>query len=206
MARRLAGVFGVAMLSGFCIGQASSRVDFFGGFSYVNQDISLSSPNALTGWNASATFTVNHQYSVVADFSGYYPGYNPGCIGCGNHARIHTFLFGPQISITRGRFTPFARFLLGDTHMRPTVEGIPNYVTSTSNNSLTYAGGGGVDVGLTHRFALRGQVDWLRNDSRRWTISEGSRRFTMWRGCRPASWFASDGKLPSSPGFRPSVP
>jgi len=145
------------------MGQAPSQVDFFGGFSYVNRDISLSSPNALTGWNASAAFRVNHHYGVVADFSGYYPGYNPGCIGCGDHAKIYTFLFGPQVSITRGRVSPFARFLLGDTHMHPTIGGIPNYVTFTCNNSLTYGAGGGVDVGLTHWLALRGQLDWLHN-------------------------------------------
>lgn len=163
MARRFLAVFALLVVSGFCIGQASSQINLFGGFSYVNQDISLSGPNALTGWNASATFRIKQHYGFVADFSGYYPGYNPGCIGCGNHAKIYTFLFGPQVSITRGRVTPFARFLLGDTHMHPVVEGILNYVTFTSNNSFTYGAGGGVDVGLTHRFALRGQVDWLHN-------------------------------------------
>jgi len=145
------------------MGQSSSQMDLFGGFSYVNHDISLSGPNGLTGWNASATFRVKHQYGVVADFSGYYPGYNPGCVGCGDHAKIHTFLFGPQVSITRGRVTPFARFLLGDTHMHPTIGGLPLLVVFTSDNSFTYGAGGGVDVGLTRRVALRGQVDWLHN-------------------------------------------
>jgi len=163
VSRFLNAVFAVVVLSGLCMAQSASRLDVFAGFSYVDHDISLSGPNGLTGWNASATFKVDHRYGVVADFSGYYPGYNPGCAGCGDHAKIYTFLFGPQVSITRGRATPFAHFLLGDTHMHPTIGGIPTYVTFTSNNSLTYGAGGGVDVGLTRRVALRGQVDWLHN-------------------------------------------
>lgn len=133
------------------------------GFHNLNQDISVSGPNALTGWNVSPTFRVKHQYGFVADFSGYYPEYNPGCIVCGQHAKIYSFLFGPQVSITKGRVTPFARFLLGDTHMHPTIGGIPNYVTFTLQQLPHLWAGGGVDVALTHRFALRGQVDWLHN-------------------------------------------
>jgi hypothetical protein len=145
------------------MGRSSSQVDVFGGFSYVNQDISLTGPNGLTGWNASATFRAKHHYGFVADFSGYYPGYNFGCVGCGQHAKIYAYLFGPQFSVTRGRLTPFARFLMGDTHLHTTLDASPTFVTFTSNNSFTYGAGGGIDVGLTPWLALRGQVDWLHN-------------------------------------------
>jgi len=163
VARLLSFACAVLLLAGLCAGQSSDRVQVFGGYSYVYPDFSLTGTTGMSGWNASATFGLKHHMGIVADFSGYYPGYNFGCSGCGQSAKVHTFLFGPQVSFTRGRVTPFARFLLGDTHMTTALDGVPNYQTFTSNNSFTFGAGGGVDFGLTSRFALRGQVDWLRN-------------------------------------------
>jgi hypothetical protein len=161
--RFFSALFAVVVISAFCAGQ-SKPVDVFAGFSYVTQDFSLTSDSGgLTGWNASATFPAAPRIGVVTDFSGYYPGFNPGCNGCGQHAKIHTFLVGPQFSASRGRVTPFARFLLGDTHMSTAIDSLPNYITFTSNNSFTFGGGGGVDVRVSRRFALRGQADWLHN-------------------------------------------
>ena len=156
MYRFTANIFAVVLLSAFCLGQSSGRVDVFGGFSWLSQDISLTNQTTIgpVGWNASATFPVRQQVGVVADVAGYYHGCGTGfCFG----AKIHSFLFGPQISFDRGRVRPFARFLIGDTYM--TVSG----PTFTSNNSFTFGAGGGVDVSLNHRFAIRGQVDWLHN-------------------------------------------
>ena len=139
----------------------------FGGYSYVNQDFSLTSPSGgFSGWNAAATFKVARFVGFTTDFAGYYPGHNFGCTGCGQSAKIHTFLFGPQVSVPIGRITPFARFLFGDTHMTTAADAIGNLQTFMSTNSFTYGAGGGADVSLSHHFALRGQVDWLHNGFR----------------------------------------
>jgi len=106
---------------------------------------------------------VKPSLGIVADFSGFYPSYNPGCQGsCSSTAKAYTFLFGPQVSITGGRWKPFARFLIGDMHMTTQLGGI-DAATFTTNDSLAFGLGGGFDYSLTHRFALRGQVDWLHN-------------------------------------------
>jgi len=160
--RFLACVYAVLLLTSCAMAQ-SPKVEIFGGYSYINQDFSLTSPNGLTGWNASATFKVAPFVGVVADFSGYYPGYNFGCVDCGQSGKIHTFLFGPQASFRLGRVKPFARFLIGDSNVRTAADAIPNLNTFTSSNSLTYGAGGGVDIKLTRMLALRGQVDWLHN-------------------------------------------
>lgn len=112
-------LFAIVVSSALCIGQERKGVDVFGAFSYMPTDLSLTTDGAagISGWNASATIPTGTPLGMVFDFAGYYPGYNVGCGGCGQNAKIHTFLFGPQVSVTRGRFTPFARFLLGDTHM-----------------------------------------------------------------------------------------
>ena len=174
MHRFLSALFATVLLCAFCLAQ-SKPVDVFAGFSWVSHDFSLTNDNGggLTGWNASATFPATPRIGVAADFSGYYPGFNTGCPGCGQHAKIFTFLVGPQISASRGRLTPFARFLLGGTHMTTSIDSLPNYITFTSNHSFTFGGGGGVNVRLSPRFALRGQVDWLHNG---FTTTDNQRR------------------------------
>lgn len=157
-------LLGVVLLCGLSVAQSSDRVEVFGGYSYINQDLSLTYPNGnsgINGWNASATFAVKRSFGIVADFSGFYPSFNTGCgAECTSSARIHTLLFGPQVSVRRGRWKPFARFLIGDTNMYTYNAGVNAY-TFTSNNSLTFGVGGGLDFSLTPRIALRGQVDWL---------------------------------------------
>lgn len=164
MSRSFSVVFAVVLLSALCVGQSterqsSGRVEIFGGFSFVPQDFSLTNPDGghLFGWNASATLPQPHHLGMVVDVSGYYPSFNFGCgSGCAQRAKIHSFLVGPQISITRGRLKPFARFLAGDTY-------IASPTAFTSSNSVTFGAGAGVDISLSKRFALREQVDWLHN-------------------------------------------
>jgi hypothetical protein len=93
--------------------QSSDRIEVFGGYTYLNPDFSPVSPNHVNGWNASANFKVRPWLGFVADFSGFYPShFYPGCGGCSQGATIsgtsYTFLFGPQFSLRRGRFSPFA--------------------------------------------------------------------------------------------------
>lgn len=166
MRRSLPLLVTVLLLSVLSAAQSSDRKEIFAGYSYMNQDVSLTYPfgnSGINGWNASATFPVKQNFGIVADFSGFYPSYNPGCGSqCSSTARVHTFLFGPQVSIHRGRWKPFARFLIGDTNMYTYDAGVNAY-TFTSNNSLTFGAGGGIDFSLTSRLALRGQVDWLHS-------------------------------------------
>jgi len=173
---RLLSVALVLLWASFAVAQSRDHGELFGGYSYINKDFSLTGPNGLTGWNASATFKVVRYVGVVFDFAGYYPGYNDGCPGCGQSAKIHTFLFGPQGSFTVGRVTPFGRFLIGDTNMYTAADGLSGYKTFTSTNSRTYGAGGGADVRLTRLFALRGQVDWLHN---RFQTSDNQRAYEV---------------------------
>ena len=166
MRRFLPLLFFVSSITTLSLAQSGNRAEIFGGYSYINQDTSLSNPlgnSGVNGWNASANFALKPSLGIVADFSGFYPSYNPGCQGnCSSTANIYTFLFGPQVSMTRGRWKPFARFLIGDMHMTTQLGGVES-TTFTTNDSLTFGLGGGIDYSLTHRLALRGQVDWLHN-------------------------------------------
>lgn len=166
MLRLLWVVLAALLCAGFALAQSEDHVEVFGGYLYLNPDFSLVTPNHVNGWNASANFKVRPWLGFVADFSGFYPShFYPGCGGCSQGATIsgtsYTFLFGPQFSLRRGRFSPFAHFLLGDSHVSPTDFNSTSYNTFKSNNALSLAAGGGLDYSLTRYIAIRGQADWL---------------------------------------------
>ena len=160
MARYLFCVLAVLLLAGFAAAQSSDHVEVFGGYSIMTPDFTGSVPKGASGWDVSATVNVVRHAGIVADFSGFSPnGANP-CPSCGGgaHATFHTFMGGPQASISIGRVKPFAHFLMGATR------GSFTHVNSQFGGDFsyfTYGAGGGVDLGLDRWLALRGQVDWL---------------------------------------------
>jgi opacity protein-like surface antigen len=152
-------VLAVYLLADVGVGQSSDRVEVFGGFSYVSNDFSNTASD-LKGWGASANFKIARYIGMDADFSGYYPS---TC--CGNGAKVHTFLFGPQVSFGLKRLTVFGHFLLGDANVLYSPSGSLFYhYNVASENSFSYAEGGGVDFRLMRRLALRGEVDALHTN------------------------------------------
>ncbi|HEV2399050.1 MAG TPA: hypothetical protein VGS27_19045 [Candidatus Sulfotelmatobacter sp.] len=152
-------VLAVSLISTYVFAQSPDLVEVFGGYSYMNPDVSMVAPS-VSGWNASANFKVHRRIGIVADFSGFYPSYTyPE--GASVSGKTHTFLFGPQVSMTRGRFEPFAHFLVGFTHVTNHPYAGLTFSQFTSSSSYTLAAGGGVDYFFTRRFAIRGQADWL---------------------------------------------
>ena len=65
-------------------------------------------------------------------------------------------MFGPQVAVSIGKFSPFAHALLGAAHVSDSGDDI-----STSGTSLAYAIGGGLDYKLTKGIAWRFQGDAL---------------------------------------------
>lgn len=143
--------------------QGPSRVELFGGYTYINPDFSLVSGTGVSGWNASANFKVHRSIGLVADVSGFYPRYTYGRYSGYTKAsgNTYTFLFGPQISIHLRRFTPFGRFFVGVSHVSQ--QTIANYTFNEfkSNTALSLATGGGLDYSVARHIAIRGAVDWL---------------------------------------------
>lgn len=120
----------------------------------------------MNGWEGSAEGKFLPWIGVVADFDWHYGGRDLfGCTGLGCtpkkfrlNASRHEVLFGPRASISIGRYTPFAEFLLGLAHQTDTGGGISN-----SDTTFSTAIGGGVDYKLVKGVAWRGQVDDIRS-------------------------------------------
>jgi hypothetical protein len=116
----------------------------------------------MQGWDASAEGKFLPWIGAVVDFDWHYGGhdFNPcGSVPCGRktfhlNASRHTVLFGPRASMSVGRYTPFAEFLLGFAHQTDSGGGISN-----ADTTFATAIGGGLDYKLIKGVAWRVQGD-----------------------------------------------
>ena len=101
-------------------------------------------PNRDTGVSLGANYTrylrfpVQPSVEVRANFSN------------GTYANERSYLFGVRALVPVGRFEPYVDFLLG-----PGTIHFPRNVGYTGDNSTVYNYGGGIDVPLSSRFALK---------------------------------------------------
>ncbi len=101
-------------------------------------------PNHNTGVSLGANYTrylrfpVQPSVEVRANFSN------------GTYANERSYLFGLRALVPVGRFEPYADFLIGPGNIH-----FPLNVGYTGDNSTVYNYGGGVDVPLSSRFALK---------------------------------------------------
>lgn len=140
--------------------QDTPRLETFAGYSYIHMsDLGTAS---LNGGSASVAFNPASWLGLVGDLGGY-AGTKTGLNGT-----MWTYLFGPRISLRRGRITPFAQALLGGAETsadpppdpgalaRPRSEtGVAGGGVFASSNTFATALGGGVDVNATEHVSIR---------------------------------------------------
>jgi hypothetical protein len=138
----------------------------FVGYSYnrfnLAQGVAIQNSPNLNGYTVSGEGRIFPFLGIMADFSSYYgngtgPGPlcpSPACSGGPFSYRIHeqNYLFGPRVSVSVGRFTPFAQALVGIGHTSS---------SAASDTSLASGFGGGLDWKLSGPLAWRTQVDFL---------------------------------------------
>ena len=140
----LFGMFSIAAVAQ----ERAPRAEFFGGYQYTRFDGGLNA----NGWDTTVTGNLNRWFGAAADFSGAYKSQN------GVSFSNYTYTFGPVVSLRRNEtFTPFAHFLAGGFHSSAAAGSL-----SASGGGFAMMLGGGVDVKVTPRVALRAiQFDWL---------------------------------------------
>jgi hypothetical protein len=105
------------------------------------------------GWNTSLEGRLFRRLSAVADFAGHY-GVENGVV----NNRIHSFLFGPKVTLLNKRISPFVHALFGASRMRADAGG-----PAFSANGFTMAAGFGVDYRVSTRISVRlVQADYVR--------------------------------------------
>lgn len=176
MHKMFAAAFLLLLLASIASAQIPKGNVFFG-YSYNHANVFpgggptfFSNGNAnLNGWNGSLEGKVLPFVGIVADLGGYY-GSQSFTFGCeaipsppclpskvNVDARVYTFLFGPRVSASVGKFTPFAHALFGAAHASGSGSGF-----SGSDTSFATALGGGLDYKLIPAVAWRFQGDYLQ--------------------------------------------
>ena len=134
--------------------QETPRAEVFGGYSWAGGN--------FHGWNGSVTGNVNKWFGVTADFSGHYGSERDGAVR--EQQRALSFLFGPRFAARKNRrVSPFAYALVGGINYRVSLSVAGQRLGSASDTGLNLALGGGLDVKINERVAVRAiQLDYFR--------------------------------------------
>jgi outer membrane protein OmpA-like peptidoglycan-associated protein/opacity protein-like surface antigen len=129
------------------------RLDLSAGYSLIHANAPPGGCECfnVNGAYLSAGLHVTNWLSVVAEGTG---GRASNISALGQNLTLITYLAGPRVSFQKKRLTPFAQVLAGGAH------GSDSYFPSgtsfsTTANSFAFSAGGGLDIRLTRRFALR---------------------------------------------------
>ena len=144
-------------------GENTPAVELFLGYSYVRFNIDTTNAagtanehfDFIPGGVGELSGNVNNWLGLVADFGGYKLHDVGGVDG-----KLYTYLFGPRIYISRGRFTPFVHVLVGGSRLTSDVPAgfigdTAAFATTFHKNAFAAAGGGGLDLTASRHVAIR---------------------------------------------------
>ena len=145
------------------------RLEWFVGYTYLRELPTASYEDRLywlNGGSTSIAFNLNRYLGLVGDFGGFNetrlligagnPPAGTGVYNAVDGGSAYTFLGGPRVSLrNHTRLTPFVQALFGEMHatqvsLCPTCTSI-----LPAENAFALAAGGGLDIRLTHRIAIR---------------------------------------------------
>jgi hypothetical protein len=150
------------MMSAAGFTQTSGNV--FLGYSFNRASTGWSSTGNLNGWEASVEGKVAPFAGLVFDMSTQYGTLQMPVVhifgGTGttdSTTRVESFLFGPRLSVSVGKFRPFAHALVGPAHLHEDAVEFAYGETAVAD-----AFGGGLDYRLILPLAWRVQGDVLQ--------------------------------------------
>ena len=125
------------------------RAEIFGGFSLLNTDLSgvWNERYSFYGFQASGVFNLDEFFGVEADFGGQYKSEG------GETVHFYEYMFGPRFAVRREKASFFVHALFGGMNLG---------VSGDSVSGFALGIGGGVDLNVNDRFAVRiVQFDWI---------------------------------------------
>jgi opacity protein-like surface antigen len=142
----------VLSVSFSALGQETPKAELFGGYAYAG--------SGSNGFDASIAGNVNDWFGVVGEVGGQYSTLHDQ--GFTEKIRSHSFLFGPRFSARQKRVVPFVHALFGVSNVKTETNEFGPLV-SFSDTSFAMALGGGLDVKVNDRFAIRVvQIDYVQ--------------------------------------------
>jgi opacity protein-like surface antigen len=157
--------------------EAAPKVEIFGGYSFLrlnldavpgSADVGANLGNLDThGFNVSFAGNPARHIGIVSEFSQYTKSEtfnvlgSPIADGVNVKFRVLTLLFGPRVTLHRGKVEPFVHALFGGA--RASAEAAALGLSQEDvGYAFAYALGGGLDVKVHNNIAIRlGQVDYL---------------------------------------------
>ncbi len=169
-------VSALLLLAGLSNAQVPTSGNVFFGYSFENAgsssfDFANMSRPSLNGWEASLEGRVFPWVGMVVDVGGHNGsqsyqqvlGSGPSTVTINVNGHDFTALFGPRVSVTAGRFRPFAEALFGVAHIKTTQSSpLPDNFMQPSDTAFATALGGGVDYKIIRLIALRVQGDYVQ--------------------------------------------
>lgn len=152
--------------------RAEPAVEIFGGYSLLPANGDDSPRQTSHGVQASVTANLNRWFGVVVDFGvqvNTATDLGPGFEGRVARSSVREYLVGPRFTARSSRVDVFGHGLFG----MATGDAGADF-SGFSDSGLMFGGGGGVDVRLDRRFAIRAQFDLLGCFA---DIVEGNSRF-----------------------------
>jgi opacity protein-like surface antigen len=157
------------LFAGVASAQIPTSGNVFFGYSYLSTDLSSIDRANANGWEASVEGKIFPFVGIVGDFDAHYGSQNfplicplqpegvaPGeCVGVSASFTERNYLFGPRVSMSIGKFRPFAEALFGASHVN-----VNNGVGS--DTSFATALGGGLDYKIIRPLAWRLQGDYVQ--------------------------------------------
>jgi hypothetical protein len=151
----------------------------------------------LNGGGGGVVYNFTHMIGIKADFQGYASQTRTIIVPAGNpflpaggaasvSGNLFTYMFGPVVTINRGKFRPFAEGLVGAAHSN-VYKNAFNALTFTgvsgapSNNAFAAAAGVGFDIAVNQRVSIRPfEMDYLYTnftDTLKLTANQNSWRY-----------------------------
>jgi hypothetical protein len=132
----------------------------FFGYSLNHGDTGVSDTGTLNGWEGSVEGKIFPHIGLVADVSAQYGTlFIPG-LGVDASERTASYLFGPRVSFSVGKFRPFVHALIGAGHLHESASGFGSHGETAYADAL----GGGIDYHLIPRVSWRVQLDDLQTN------------------------------------------
>jgi opacity protein-like surface antigen len=168
MKARFAVLLAVALLlCSVSLAQDSPKAELTGDYSYFRLNPGLPSvwnSQNLNGGGGQIALYFKPWLALAADLQGYgsftqCPKSSSEFTACAQ-GNLFTYTFGPQIKYRAGKLEPFAEVLLGGAHSNFYANACNKNTgicgsKSPSNNAFALAIGGGVDIAVSSKFAIR---------------------------------------------------
>jgi hypothetical protein len=150
-------------LGPLAMAQVPTSGNVFFGYSYYRTNLFTDDTLNTNGWEATLEGKIFPFIGIVADFSQHYGSEDfPIAVPVGTagfataNVGIHeqNYLFGPRVSVSVGKFRPFAEAFFGAGHVTAGGAG--------SDTSFATALGGGLDYRIIRPIAWRFQGDYVQ--------------------------------------------